>query len=153
MSNLSDWIHDDITWCGNECYNTACERNMANKLSHEGLFSMALFKGTTTCPLNRLTGNNKKKGQKVMNKKELVEKLIEKSGEKKAEKVLNAFVETVKEAVAKGDNVQLVGFGTFEARERASREARNPQTGETVFIPAKKVPAFKPGKGFKEAVK
>lgn len=88
-----------------------------------------------------------------MNKKELVEKLIEKSGEKKAEKVLNAFVETVKEAVAAGDTVQLVGFGTFEARERASREARNPQTGEVILIPAKKVPAFKPGKIFKEALK
>lgn len=88
-----------------------------------------------------------------MNKKELVEKLIEKSGEKKAEKVLNAFVETVKEAVAAGDTVQLVGFGTFEARERASREARNPQTGEVILIPAKKVPVFKPGKTFKEALK
>lgn len=88
-----------------------------------------------------------------MNKKELVEKLIEKSGEKKAEKVLNAFVETVKEAVAAGDTVQLVGFGTFEARERASREARNPQTGEVILIPAKKVPVFKPGKIFKEALK
>lgn len=88
-----------------------------------------------------------------MNKKELVEKLIEKSGEKKAEKVLNAFVETIKEAVAAGDTVQLVGFGTFEARERASREARNPQTGEVILIPAKKVPVFKPGKIFKEALK
>ena len=88
-----------------------------------------------------------------MNKKELVEKLIEKTGEKKAEKVLNAFIETVEEAVAAGDSVQLVGFGTFEVRERASREARNPKTGETLFVPAKKVPAFKPGKAFKEAVK
>ena len=88
-----------------------------------------------------------------MNKKELVEKLIEKTGEKKAEKVLNAFIETVKEAVAAGDSVQLVGFGSFESRERTSREARNPMTGETLFVPAKKVPAFKPGKAFKEAVK
>lgn len=88
-----------------------------------------------------------------MNKKELVEKLVKKTGEKNAEKVLNAFVETVKEAVAMGDNVQLVGFGTFEARERAAREARNPKTGEPIKIAACKVPAFKPGKGFKEAVK
>ena len=88
-----------------------------------------------------------------MNKKELVEKLIEKSGEKKAEKVLNAFIETVKEAVANGDNVQLVGFGTFEARERAARDARNPQTGATLKIAAHNVPAFRPGKAFKEAVK
>ena len=88
-----------------------------------------------------------------MNKKELVENLIEKSGEKKAEKVLNAFIETVKEAVANGDNVQLVGFGTFEARERAARDARNPQTGATLKIAAHNVPVFKPGKAFKEAVK
>lgn len=87
-----------------------------------------------------------------MNKKELVEKLIEKSGEKKAEKVLNAFIETVEETVAAGDNVQLVGFGTFEARAKASRECRNPKTGETVFVAAKKAPAFKAGKAFKDAV-
>ena len=88
-----------------------------------------------------------------MNKKELVEKLIEKSGEKKAEKVLNAFIEVVKDAVSKGDYVQLVGFGTFEARERAAREARNPLTGETIKVAAHNVPAFKSGKAFKEAVK
>ena len=51
MSNLYEWFHDDITWCGNECSNTKCERNMANRLQNEGLFSMALFKGTKTCPL------------------------------------------------------------------------------------------------------
>ena len=55
---MYEWIHDDITWCGNECSNTACERNMANKLSHTGYFSMALFRDTETCPLNRSTGNN-----------------------------------------------------------------------------------------------
>lgn len=88
-----------------------------------------------------------------MNKKELVEKLIEKTGDKKAEKVLNAFVETVKETLADGENVQLVGFGTFEVREKASRECRNPMTGEAIHVAAKKVPAFKAGKGFKEAVK
>lgn len=51
MSNLSDWFHDDITWCGNECFNTACERNIANRLTKGGLYSMALFKGTEMCPL------------------------------------------------------------------------------------------------------
>ena len=113
-----------------------------------------LFKGMETFLMNRLTDNKrKKKGQKVMNKKELVEKLIEKSGEKKAEKVLNAFVETVKEALAGGQSIQLVGFGTFAVREKASRECRNPQTGETIFIAAKKAPVFKAGKGLKEAVK
>ena len=51
MSNLYEWLHDDITWCGNECSHTECERNIVNRLSHEGLFSMAMFKGTPTCPL------------------------------------------------------------------------------------------------------
>lgn len=52
MNNLYEWIHDDITWCGNECFHTECERNLANKLSKEGLFSAALFKGTEMCPLH-----------------------------------------------------------------------------------------------------
>ena len=52
MHNLYEWIHDDITWCGNECFHTECERNLANKLSKEGLFSVALFKGTEMCPLH-----------------------------------------------------------------------------------------------------
>ena len=50
---MYEWIHDDITWCGNECSNTSCERNMVNRLSHEGFFSMALFKGTEVCPLSK----------------------------------------------------------------------------------------------------
>lgn len=52
MNNLYEWIHDDITWCGNECFHTECERNLVNKLSKEGLFSVALFKGTEMCPLH-----------------------------------------------------------------------------------------------------
>ena len=91
-----------------------------------------------------------------MNKQELIEAI---NGRVKnplshadAERFVNAFVDTVKETVAKGDCVQLVGFGTFERRERAAKEARNPQTGETLKVPAKKVPAFKPGKGFKDMV-
>lgn len=58
MNELLKWFHDDITWCGNECSNTACERNMANRLSHEGLFSTALFKGTEVCPLKERNINN-----------------------------------------------------------------------------------------------
>lgn len=53
MSELYKWLHDDITWCGNECSNLECERNLANKLSKEGLFSMSLFRETETCPLYR----------------------------------------------------------------------------------------------------
>ena len=67
-----------------------------------------------------------------------------------AEKFLDAFVATVKEVIAAGDKIQLVGFGTFEAKERGAREGVNPATGEKISIPACKVPSFKPGKGLKE---
>ena len=90
-----------------------------------------------------------------MNKTELVEVVAKKMGttKKEAEAAVSAFTETVKEALAEGKKVQLVGFGNFEVRERAARKGRNPQTGEELDIPATKVPAFKPGKGFKEVVK
>jgi len=90
-----------------------------------------------------------------MNKTELVEDVAKKMGttKKEAEAAVSAFTETVKEALAEGKKVQLVGFGNFEVRDRAARKGRNPQTGEELDIPATKVPAFKPGKGFKEVVK
>ncbi|MDF4188229.1 HU family DNA-binding protein [Ligilactobacillus salivarius] len=90
-----------------------------------------------------------------MNKTELVEAVAEKMNttKKEAEAAVSAFTETVKEALAEGKKVQLIGFGNFEVRERAARKGRNPQTGEEIDIPATKVPAFKPGKGFKEVVK
>ena len=86
-----------------------------------------------------------------MNKAELVAKITEKTG-LKAEKFVNAFIETVSDALAEGDKVQLVGFGTFETRERAARNGHNPQTGGAVKIPAKTVPAFKAGKALKDKV-
>ena len=61
---MYEWIHDDITWCGNECSYTKCERNIVNKLSKEGMFSMALFKDTETCPLTRYTADNNNKKEK-----------------------------------------------------------------------------------------
>lgn len=90
-----------------------------------------------------------------MNKSELVTAMTEKVGisKKDIEAVLNAFIETVEEAVKIGDKIQLVGFGTFEARERAAREGKNPQTGEKITIAACKAPAFKPGKAFKDMLK
>ena len=90
-----------------------------------------------------------------MNKTELVAALAEKAevSKKDAEKVLNAFIETVQDAVKADDKVQLVGFGTFESRTRAAREGKNPQTGEKIKIAACKVPAFKAGKAFKDMVK
>jgi len=89
-----------------------------------------------------------------MNKAELVASMAEKSGlsKKDAEKALNAFIESVQGALVKGDKVQLVGFGSFEVRQRAERKGRNPQTKEEIVIPASKVPVFKVGKAFKDAV-
>ena len=89
-----------------------------------------------------------------MNKKELVAAIAEKAAISKpvAEKALNAFVETVEETLKKGDDIRLVGFGTFEVRERKARKAQNPQTKEEITIPATKVPAFKAGKGLKDVV-
>lgn len=89
-----------------------------------------------------------------MNKTELVASMAEKSelSKKDAEKALNAFIESVEEALAKGDKIQLVGFGSFEVRERAERKGRNPQTKEEITIPATKAPIFKVGKGLKDLV-
>jgi DNA-binding protein HU-beta len=80
--------------------------------------------------------------------------MAEKSGltKKDSEKALNAFIEAVSEALAKKDKVQLVGFGTFEVRERSSRKGRNPQTGEEIDIPAAAIPAFKAGKALKDMI-
>ena len=88
----------------------------------------------------------------TMNKSVLVAKIAEKSelNKKQAEVALNAFIESVTEALKAGEKVQLMGFGTFELKERAARVGRNPATGEPTNIAAKKVPTFKAGKGFKD---
>lgn len=87
-------------------------------------------------------------------KKELVEKIAKESKAAKsvAESVLNAFLKTVAQALKKGDKVQLIGFGTFEVKQRAARDGRNPQTGKVIKIAATKVPSFKPGQGLKDTV-
>jgi DNA-binding protein HU-beta len=89
-----------------------------------------------------------------MNKAELISQVSEKSDmtKKDAEKAVSAFLSTIEEALAGGDKVQLVGFGTFEVRERAARKGRNPQTGEEIEIAAARVPVFKPGKSLREIV-
>ena len=71
---------------------------------------------------------------------------------KDAEKALNAFVEAVSDSLVKGDKVQLIGFGTFDVKERPARVARNPRTGDEIKIAASKAPAFKPGKALKDKV-
>ena len=90
-----------------------------------------------------------------MNKEELVQEIAKKASvtQKEAAEVLAALLETVQKTVSKGKKVTLVGFGTFEARKRAARTGRNPQTGAALKIAAKTVPAFSAGKKFKELVK
>lgn len=89
-----------------------------------------------------------------MNKTELIAAVAEKAEIKKteAEKAVNAVITAITDAMVEGDKVQLVGFGTFEVRERAAREGMNPQTKSKITIPASKVPAFKAGKSLKDAV-
>ena len=90
-----------------------------------------------------------------MNRSQLVEKIAEKAEltKKDADNFLNAYIETITEELQAGEKITLVGFGTFEVRERAAREGRNLRTGEKLHIPATKYPAFKPGKSFKDSVK
>ena len=87
-----------------------------------------------------------------MNKTELVAAMAEQTNlsKKDAEAALKAFVDVVSEELKKGEKVQLVGFGTFEVSERAAREGRNPQTGDTMEIKASKTPKFKAGKALKD---
>ena len=89
-----------------------------------------------------------------MNKAELINAAAEKAGlsKKDTEAAVDAAIKTITEALAAGDKVQLVGFGSFEIRARAARIGRNPKTKEEIKIPASKVPAFKPGKALKDAV-
>lgn len=89
-----------------------------------------------------------------MNKTELIAKVAEKSelSKKDAEKAVSAILDTIVSAVAEGDKVQLVGFGTFEQRQRNERTGVDPRTNTKITIPASKVPAFKAGSKFKEAV-
>ena len=89
-----------------------------------------------------------------MNKTELIDAVAKKTelSKKDAEKALKAFTDVIAEQLKKGDKVQLVGFGTFEVSERAAREGRNPQTGETMTIAASKSPKFKAGKALKDMI-
>ena len=84
----------------------------------------------------------------------MVASVAEKAGltKKDAEKAVNALFESVQQALVEGDKVQMIGFGTFEVKERAARTGRNPRTSETIQIPASKNPVFKAGKALKDAV-
>jgi DNA-binding protein HU-beta len=87
-------------------------------------------------------------------KNDIVAAVVEKAGlsKKQAAAAVDAVLETIRDALAEGEKVNLIGFGSFSVKERKAREGRNPQTGEKIKIPAKKVPAFKPGKQLREAV-
>lgn len=89
-----------------------------------------------------------------MNKAELVDEVAARTGatKKDVSAAIDAMFESIEAALAGGDKVQIVGFGTFEVRDRPARTGRNPQTGETMQIEARRAPAFKPGKALKEAV-
>ena len=90
-----------------------------------------------------------------MNKTDLAEMVANRTGmtKKDSENAVAVVLDGITETLAKGDKVQLVGFGTFEVRERKEREGRNPSTGEAIKIAAQKVPAFKPGKALKDQLK
>lgn len=89
-----------------------------------------------------------------MNKTDLILTVSEKTGlaKKDADKAVNAVISTVMETLAKDEKVQIVGFGTFEVRSRSERQGRDPRTNSPITIPASKVPAFKAGKAFKDAI-
>lgn len=90
-----------------------------------------------------------------MTKQHLVEAVARNAGVTKAEaaRVVEAVIKSVTDALAAGEKVTVTGFGTFEVRQRAARMGRNPQTGETIQIPAQRTPAFRAGKSLKDAVK
>ena len=89
-----------------------------------------------------------------MNKAELISAAAEKAGvsKKETEAVVSAVLDTISEALASGEKVQLVGFGSFESKKRAERIGRNPKTKESIKIPASTIPTFKAGKALKDAV-
>lgn len=89
-----------------------------------------------------------------MNKNELIAAVAEKAGtsKKDAAAAVDSVINVITEALQNGEKIQLVGFGTFEVKERAARTGKNPRTGETVEIAAAKVPGFKAGKALKDAV-
>ena len=89
-----------------------------------------------------------------MNKTELIAKVAEQANmtKKDTERFVNAFIDVVQNALAEGDTVSILGFGTFLSGERPAREGRNPRTGEAIQIPASRVPVFRPGRGLRGSV-
>jgi DNA-binding protein HU-beta len=113
------------------------------------MYAVGMFPGLGASVDWKLTQN-----PSTMNKGELVDTVAAKAQvtKKEADSILSAAIDSIMEAVASGDKVTLVGFGSFESRQRAERDGRNPQTGKTLKIPATTVPAFSAGKQFKDLV-
>jgi len=90
-----------------------------------------------------------------MNKAELAEEVSNQTGltKKTSRQAVGAITSVISDGLARGERVTLIGFGTFWVMERKARRGRNPQTGQTIQVPAKKVPRFRPGKGLRKAVK
>ena len=128
---------------------TGYKRNMGDPLQY---FNPVIESKTEDLAVSKSTKPIK---ENVMNKSELIAKITEKSGlnQKDAGKALDGLTQAVSDALANGEDVTLVGFGTFSVKERAARTGRNPQTGEEIQIAASKVPSFKAGKALKDAVK
>ena len=102
-----------------------------------------------------IPAKNTIRGENTMNKTELIAAMAETSGlsKKDCDAALAAFITTVETALKFGEKVQLIGFGSFEVKERAARTGRDPRTKETVEIPASKAPVFKAGQAFKDAIR
>lgn len=102
-----------------------------------------------------IPAKNTIRGENTMNKTELIAAMAETSGlsKKDCDAALAAFITTVETTLKSGEKVQLIGFGSFEVKERAARTGRNPRTKETVEIPASKAPVFKAGQAFKDAIR
>jgi integration host factor subunit beta len=122
------------------------ERSLTRGIGDDTLLRLAWPKKLFDEPPFRRTGG--------MTKAELVERVAEKINltKKQTETIVNILLNSITEALSNGDKVELRGFGSFRIRERNPREGRNPKTGETVSIPAKKVPFFKAGKELREMV-
>ena len=147
-----------LTGCGGSASSSSDSQNSGNS---DSTASGTAFKIGGTGPLTgaaAIYGNAAKNGAQIAVDEINAEggdiqfELNYQDDEHDAEKAVNAVIACIGDALASGDKIQIAGFGTFEVRERAAKTARNPRTGETIDVPACKVPAFKAGKGLKDKV-
>jgi len=153
-STEGDWVSCSSGQRPAEIHATERAVNVPDSLANHTLESLVTAALTAN---NRLESFSSSilESDSFMNKAELIASISEKVqvSQKQIDAIWDATVDTIVEAVSSGDKVVLVGFGSFELKERKSREGRNPKTGEKILIPATKVPGFSAGKAFKEKVK